>query len=112
MQRRLLSISKLQNLLMINVHDMLIIYVNVAENSDIFIRKVKKYTKKTRIILTIWEEDHIKSCIYYNGFIVTALGRLFNTSAHSKMFDQIFQRNQQQNMSNKTANALHLNAPS
>ncbi len=69
-------------------------------------------SKKTRIILTIWEEDHIKSCIYYNGFIVTALGRLFNTSAHSKMFDQIFQRNQQQNMSNKTANALHLNAPS
>lgn len=87
---------------MINVHDMLIIYVNAAANSDI-----RKNSKKTSITLNIWE-DHIKSFYYYfYFFIVTTLGTLFNTSAHKKMFDQIFQRNQQQNMSNKGQENCH-----
>lgn len=47
MQCHLLSISKLlNNILMINVHDMLIIYVNVAENSDIFIKKIKNILRE------------------------------------------------------------------
>lgn len=69
---------------MINVHDMLIIYVNVAENSDIFIKKIKNIlSKRTSITLNIWE-DHIKRffLLLFCLFIVTALGTLFNTSAH------------------------------